>query len=107
MFDSLVKGLNESGAGVRAYDNCARNARARIADEPENAAPLLLISIAAQRFVDAYDDQPLSVEVAGQEFGLFSSLVKTLDEAYSSGSVEAKLGALNMVASKLAAAQKG
>jgi hypothetical protein len=102
MFDTLLKGLNEQGAGVRAYEACARAARTRIAGEPDNAAALLLISYAAQRFVEAYDDQPLTVEVAGEEFEQFSDIVKTLDSAHSGGSAEAKVAALNTVAARLA-----
>ena len=37
MFESLVKSINEAGGSVRAYDACSREARARIADEPQNA----------------------------------------------------------------------
>lgn len=103
MFDTLVKGLNEQGGGVRAYDSCARAARGRIAAEPENAAALFLISFAAQRFVDAYDDQPLTVEAAGEELEQFTSLVSALDAGWADGSAEAKLEALNKVAAQLVA----
>lgn len=106
MFTSLVKGLNEQGGGVRAYDACAREARARIVSEPENAAALLLIAYAAQRFVDAYDDQPLTVETAGAEFSQFSAYVTRLDEGFSKGTPEAKLQALNEVAAMFLAAAK-
>ncbi|MCT8998228.1 hypothetical protein [Chelativorans intermedius] len=107
MFIELAKGLNERGAGVRAYDACARAARARMAGEPENAAALLLISYAAQLFVDAYDDQPLSVAAAGEEFEQFSKIVTTLEDAYGSGSAEAKVDALNRVAAMLVSARRG
>lgn len=103
MFDTFLKDLNEQGGSVRAYDGCARAARARIAGEPENAAALLLIAYAAQRFVEAYDDQPLTVKAAGEELELFSDIIKTLDGAHKAGSAEEKAAALNAVASKLAA----
>ena len=106
MFASLVKGLNEQGGGVRAYDACARAARARMASEPEKAAALLLISFAAQRFVDAYDDQPLTVEAAAAEFEQFKSYVDALDAGFAKGTDEAKLAALNAVAAKYVAASK-
>ncbi|MFC3722445.1 hypothetical protein [Neoaquamicrobium sediminum] len=101
MFDTLVTGLNEQGGGVRAYEACARAARARIADEPENAAALFLISFAAQRFVEAYDDQPLTVDAAGEELEQFTAFVSTLDAAWANGSAEAKLEALNTVATRI------
>lgn len=107
MFDDLVKGLNEHGAGVRAYEACARAARARIAGEPQNAAALLLISYAAQIFVDSYDDQPLTVEVANDEFARFSAIVERLDGAAKAGSVDAMLAAVNDVAARIASVPKG
>ena len=102
MFDDLANGLNRQGAGVRAYEACARAARSRMSSEPENAAALLLISYAAQLFVDAYDDQPLTVDAAGEEFDKFREIVDTLDKAYTSGSADAKVEALNKVASRIA-----
>ncbi len=103
MFDTFLKDLNEQGGSVRAYDGCARAARARIASEPQNAAALLLIAYAAQRFVEAYDDQPLSLKAAGEELEVFSDMVNTLDRAHKGGSPQEKLDALNAVAAKLAA----
>ncbi len=107
MFASLVKDLNEQGASVRAYDACARTARARLANEPENAAALLLIAFAAQRFVDSYDDQPLTVEAAAAEFDRFRSYVDALDAGFAQGTAEAKLNALNTVAANFSAPAKG
>lgn len=107
MFQELVHGLNEKGAGVRAYDACARAARARIPNEPQNAAALLLISYAAQIFVDSYDDQPLTVDKAGDEFTRFSAIVEKLDTAAKAGSAEAMLKAVNEVAAQLAQGPRG
>ena len=103
MFESLVKSINEAGGSVRAYDACGREARARIADEPQNAAALLLISYATQRFVDSYDDQPLTVEAATAEFEAFKSHILTLDGAFAAGSAEERLDALNQIAMRLSA----
>lgn len=102
MFDVFMKDLNEHGGGVRAYDAVVRAARARVAGEPDNAAALLMISYAAQHFVDAYDDQPLTADAAAEEFQLFSSLLASLDKAYAGGaSAEEKLAVLNAAAAKL------
>lgn len=102
MFESLLQRLNEQGGGVRAYEACAREARARIATEPQNAAALFLIFVAAQRFVDSYDDQPLTVEAAGAELETVRSFVATLERAFAGGSTDAKVSALNEVAARLA-----
>lgn len=106
LFDTLVKSLDEQGAAVRAYEACARAARGRILRETENAAALLLISYAAQRFVDAYDDQPLTLDAAGEELEQFASLVSTLENGFvEKMSAEEKVAALNAVAMQLAASQ--
>lgn len=102
MFDVFMKDLNEHGGGVRAYDAVVRAARARIAGEPDNAAALLLISYAAQHFVDAYDDQPLPADAAAEEFQLFSTMISSLDKAFAGGATgEEKLAALNAAAAQL------
>ncbi len=106
MFEVFLKELNELGGGVRAFDKCAREARARIASEPDNASALFLIAFAAQRFVEAYDDQPLTVDAATAERDAFQDVVKTLDKAFAGGSVDDKLSALNIVAHKLTEASK-
>ncbi len=104
MFDTLLKNLDEQGRGVRAYDACARAARNNTINHPDKAAAFLLIAIAAQRFVDAYDDQPLTVEKAGEEFDQIGSLIALLGDAYATDSAEKKIAALNTVAAQLAAA---
>lgn len=106
MFESLVNGISEAGGGVRAYIACGRDARLRIAEEPENAAALFLIAYAAQRFVDAYDDQPLTVANAAEELSQITSIVQLLDNAFTKGSADSKLSALNEVASQLAGASR-
>jgi hypothetical protein len=102
MFDQLVQTVVDGGHGVRAYDACARAARARIASEPDNAAALTLILFAAQGVVEAYDDQPLPVDESEALLEKFRDMVATLDKAYADGAAEAKLAALNAVAAKLA-----
>lgn len=102
MFKDLMTVLDDKGGSVRAYDAAARTARARLTDEPENASALLLIAYAAQRFVEAYDDQPLTLGAAGQEREQFEWIVDTLDKAFENGSAEEKFAALNAVAARLA-----
>jgi hypothetical protein len=101
MFIELANGLNEQGASVRGFEACARDARARVTDDPANAVAWLLVSRAAQLFVEAYDDQPLTLDVAGKELDQFREILKTLDAAHADGSAEAKVGALNAVALRL------
>lgn len=101
MFSDLLKIVVDGGYAVRAYEDCARRARARIAAEPEHAAALLLIAYAAQRFVDAYDDQPLPVDEANDELARFTSMLNALEESAGSGDAKEHLAGLNQVAGKL------
>lgn len=102
MFEQILKNLQDQGGGVRAYEACANSVLERIGKEPDNAAALFLLGVAAQRFVDSYDDQPLSTEAASGELELFKSCIATLNEAYASGSAERKVSALNEVATRIA-----
>lgn len=103
MFIEIANGLNEQGASVRGFEACAREARERIAGDPEQAVAWLLVARAAQLFVDAYDDQPLTLDIAGKELERFRQVLETLESAYASGSAEAKVAALNTVALRLIA----
>lgn len=107
MFSSLIKGLDEQGGGVRAYDLCARAARARVAAEPQNAAALLLIAFTAQRFVDTYDDQPVTGEIAAAELAQFRDFVALLERGEADGSAAARLAALNTAAARYLAGNRG
>ncbi|MCG6114205.1 MAG: hypothetical protein MEQ84_03310 [Mesorhizobium sp.] len=102
MFNDLKTVLDDKGGSVRAYDAAARAARARLSAEPGNAAALLLVAYAAQRFVEAYDDQPLTQDAAGEERAQFEWIVDTLDAAFESGSADEKVKALNAVAARIA-----
>ncbi|CTQ47441.1 hypothetical protein [Roseibium aggregatum] len=106
MFEVLVEIVVDGGHGVRAYDACARAARVRIASEPENAAALTLIMYAAQGIVEAYDDQPLPVDGADALLENFRTMVRMLSEAYETGSIEAKLAAVNAFSVRLAKVAK-
>ncbi|MGY6707605.1 MAG: hypothetical protein ACXIVF_04705 [Rhizobiaceae bacterium] len=102
MFNDLKTVLDDKGGSVRAYDAAARAARARLSSEPGNAAALLLVAYAAQRFVEAYDDQPLTQDAAAEERAQFDWIVDTLDSAFRNGSAEDKVAALNAVAARIA-----
>ncbi|MBB98757.1 MAG: hypothetical protein CML67_04365 [Rhodobacteraceae bacterium] len=106
MFESLVEIVVDGGHGVRAYNSCAKAARARISSEPDNAAALTLIMFAAQGVVEAYDDQPLPIDAADALLDNFRGMVATLDAAYADGTGEAKLAALNAVSVQLVEAAK-
>lgn len=101
MFSDLHEILEKNGGSVRAYEICARTARSRAVEEPENSAALFLLAMAAQRFVDAFDDQPITVLEAASEGDKIGTYITDLSAAYSQPDPDLKISALNVVARAL------
>ncbi|MBZ0217965.1 MAG: hypothetical protein K8F25_15510 [Fimbriimonadaceae bacterium] len=101
MFIDLLKLVDENGRSVRAYEICARTARNRAIDEPENSAALFLLAMAAQRFVDSFDDQPITVQEAKKEGEKISGYITSLNDAFDQSDADVRLTALNAVARSL------
>ncbi len=101
MFSDFHDLLEKNGGSVRAYEICARTARNRAVDEPENSTALFLIAMAAQRFVDSFDDQPISVNEVAKEGEKIGGYITNLSDAYNQPDPELKIAALNVVASSL------
>lgn len=98
----LIKVIQDQGKGVRAYIECARRCREQIKNDADQAAAYLLLTIAADKFVDAYDDQPLLSQRAEDEFLHFKNYVEKLVETDQSASSDIRLAALNSVAADIA-----
>ncbi|MCR9138832.1 MAG: hypothetical protein NXI27_22715 [Alphaproteobacteria bacterium] len=94
----LVKIIEDQGKGVRAYIACARLCRDQLKTRSDQSAAYLLLAVAADKFVDTYDDQPLLSQRAEDEFLHFKSYVDRLDEADRSSNADDRLKALNDVA---------
>lgn len=94
--------IEEQGKGVRSYGECARICQQRINQQPADAASYYLLKIAANRFVDAYDDQPLLSSLADSEFLNFKNYVEQLDAAAIHDDATKKLEILNKVAVDIA-----
>ena len=92
----FVEIIEANGKGVRAYRECARTAREALKSEPEQMTALFVLASAADKFIDAYDDQPLNGEEAEKEFLRFKSYVETLESASDAA---AMVMALNKVVS--------
>ena len=100
---SDLMGIIESqNKGVRAYSECARICQERISTHPDQAAAYYLLKIAANRFVDVYDDQPLVSTIADNEFLNFKSYVDQLDASEQEAAPAKKLDTLNRIASEIA-----
>lgn len=98
----LVDTIEDNGKGVRAYNECSRQARLNILAEPDLAAAYLLLAIAAERFVDTYDDQPLHSQKAEDEYLHYQRYVTQFEQAEKEDTDLARLRAINVVARKIA-----
>ncbi len=98
----LVTIIETNGKGVRAYQDCAQTARDRVKARSEEAAAYLLLAMAAETFVDAYDDQPLLSQNAENEFLRFKNYVEQLESIEKNSDGATKLDALNRVAAAIA-----
>ncbi|MDF1776677.1 MAG: hypothetical protein P1V13_11635 [Rhizobiaceae bacterium] len=98
----LLDIIENQGKGVRSYIECARICQERINEKPEDAASYYLLKIAANRFVDAYDDQPLLSNLADSEFLNFKNYVDQLHAAEQEADPAMKLSTLNRVAHEIA-----
>lgn len=98
----LVNIIEDQGKGVRAYIECARRCRDRLMTHSDQSAAYFLLAIAADKFVDTYDDQPLLSQRAEDEFLHFKNYVEMLVEAEQSSNAETKLRTLNDVAADVA-----
>lgn len=102
LMTELSKIIEEQGKGVRAYAECARTCRERLKTHSDQSAANFMLKIAADRFVDAYDDQPLLSQRAEEEFEEFKSYVDRLEAAQQASDPLVKLDALNRVATQIA-----
>lgn len=74
----LLNWLQQQKGSLRTYVEFQDRALALRADVPEQAALLRLLADLAGRFVEAYDRQPLSAEIAAQAL---DRLIEFLDKA--------------------------
>ena len=102
MFENFLEILEQQGGSVRAYEACAEAARSYMHETPETAAACFVIASAARKFVDSYDDQPLSSVAAKQEYEAFKADIRALGEAYGKGTDSDRLAALNRMAERIA-----
>ncbi|OSQ35999.1 hypothetical protein [Thalassospira mesophila] len=95
MYDKLITVMQGDALGVQAYEECARIAEKAIRDQPEAAAPFLLLGMIASRFIDAYRDQPLSRKIAEDQAKSYIALCTAFREAFEGGSDADRIKVLN------------
>lgn len=98
----LIEIIEEKGKGVRAYGESARVCRDRLKTHPEQSAAYFLLTVAAENFVNAFDDQPLISHRAEDEFLRFKSYVDLLQAVGQGTDAGAKLKVLNRIATDIA-----
>ncbi|MEP4378434.1 MAG: hypothetical protein ABJ215_08110 [Alphaproteobacteria bacterium] len=98
----LIEILEENGKAVRAYGASARACRDRLKAHPDQSAAYFLLTVAAENFVNAFDDQPLISQRVEDEFLRFKSYIDLLHAAEQGGDADAKLATLNRIATEIA-----
>lgn len=98
----LLNIIEDNGKGVRAYSECGQAARECIKTQSDQATAFYLLSIAADRFVETYDDQPLLSQGAEYAFQNFKNYVEQLAAITQENDAATKLQTLNRVAAEIA-----
>ncbi len=98
----LVSILETNGKGVRAYVECGREARRCITEYPEQAIAYFLLAVTADRFVEAYDDQPLYSDKAEEAYLRFKKHVDQIIRAEKENSDSVMLKTLNEMSVEIA-----
>ena len=98
----LISKIEHHGKGVHAYMECMRLAKERLETPSDLAAAYFMLKHAADKFVHAYDDQPLSSARAEEEFVHFKNYVEQLGALETTPDPSTKLGILNRVATEIA-----
>jgi hypothetical protein len=84
MFEELRKVLQKHNYGVRAYEQFSHRCNQSAQDQPDHAVFFLLLSVMADRFVNQYDESPLSITVANAQkdkvLGTIAAMEKILAE---------------------------
>ncbi|OKH88155.1 hypothetical protein [Thalassospira sp. TSL5-1] len=98
MYEKLITVMQGDALGVQAYEECSRIAATAITEKSGDAAPFLLLGMIANRFIDAYRDQPLSRKTAEDQAKRYVELCSAFREAFEKGSDADKLNILNETA---------
>lgn len=94
--DELLLWLKDQNGGIGTYTEFQRRALAMLSSEPEHAALIRLLADMADRFVNAYEGEPLSFDVADRALGKLIALVEQAVSADAGSSAE-RIASLNEV----------
>jgi hypothetical protein len=96
MFKDLLKVLEKHNYGVRAYENFSQMCYRSAKDQPDHAVFFLLLSVMADRFVNQYDESPLTTTAADAQKDEILEIIEKMEEAISTNAVD-QINVLNTV----------
>ena len=102
MVTDLLEILHIRGGGIHGYAALADAAKARAVAEPDKAAALYIIAMAAESFVEANERMPLASPGLVETSRAFSDHLAQIEAAYSADDATAVLAALNALSLYLA-----
>jgi hypothetical protein len=100
-WNQLEKLLPVSGPGVKNYDEFAGVCIELAQKHSDNALPLFLLSVVAERFADAYREAPLSVAESQKRSNILINWVKKFHDISQSKSAEKYLITNSFVSQEL------
>jgi len=83
--NELLEWLRLQKGGVRTYTQFCQKALALRVSQPEHAALARLLADLAGRFADAYDGEPLSLDIAERALNRLTRLVERAVRVNSAG----------------------
>jgi hypothetical protein len=83
MFKELIKTLEMHNYGVRAYENFSQMCHQSAKKHPDHAAFFLCLALLADRFVNQYDESPLTISIADAHKDKVLSLIDEMENVLS------------------------
>ncbi|CAB1079414.1 hypothetical protein D1AOALGA4SA_7128 [Olavius algarvensis Delta 1 endosymbiont] len=96
MFKDLMKVLEQHNYGVRAYEHFSQMCYQSAKDQPDHAVFFLTLSILADRFVNQYDESPLTTTAADAQKDEILAIIASMEESVSSSAAD-QINVLNTV----------
>lgn len=97
MLEDLVKTLEVNNYGVRAYEQFAQLCYKSVVEQPDMAIFFLTLSVMAERFVNQYDESPLTITVADAQKNKILRLIEKMEKTLNESSAQ-QVRLLNAVA---------
>ena len=96
MFEELVQTLEMHNYGVRAYEQFSQLCYQSAEKHPDHAIYFLTLSVLTERFVNQYDESPLTITVADAQKEKILGMIQKMEKALHKDST-ARIELLNSV----------